>query len=418
MSVLERVERILRRVAEVAGIRNCEITPNSEAISGDGFLSEFYTGIIKNKDTGDLLQIYIKVKPPRGSKILAPAFINEVNFYAEILPELDQFQKSQGVQEPFDKIPKFFCGSLEEGQEYLALVDLKALDYVLVDKSQFIDEKHLKLIFATYGKYHALTFAYKASNPEKYQTLIKPIQDVFGMFKEHEEVTRGMIERINLCYDHIKATHPETAAKIQLLIDDFPQAVNKGFDYDGKFSTLVHGDCWSNNILFKYQVSSAADPYLLLQALLLQPNGELEDLRLLDHQLLRDTTPVHDLSYFFYSGASKVDFDKLDEYLEIYYRSFSSFAKELGFDPNDLLPFEALKSDWKNFAFLGVYMGILLWEVKFMSKKEIQELGGASTDENDMHERFLKYAKAIRQHPEFVRNISNILIHAVEYGII
>ncbi|KAH1028372.1 hypothetical protein HUJ05_001730 [Dendroctonus ponderosae] len=38
MDVRETVEKILKREAEVEGIKNCDITPNLEALNGDGFL--------------------------------------------------------------------------------------------------------------------------------------------------------------------------------------------------------------------------------------------------------------------------------------------------------------------------------------------------------------------------------------------
>ena len=71
------------------------------------------------------------------------------------------------------------------------------------------------------------------------------------------------------------------------------------------------------------------------------------DIKLIDFQLCQDNSPIHDLSYFFYSGASKKDFDDLDNYLKIYYHSFSDFAKELGTNLDELFSFETLKQEWK-----------------------------------------------------------------------
>ncbi|ENN80771.1 hypothetical protein YQE_02811, partial [Dendroctonus ponderosae] len=109
--------------------------------------------------------------------------------------------------------------------------------------------------------------------------------------------------------------------------ENFKSAL-EGFNYTRKYAAWTHGDiCWSNNLMFKYCA-----------------NGELESIKFLDHQLGRNSTPVHDLSYLFYSGALKAEFYKLDYYLDLYYQSFSKFARELGADPNELLPLEALKS--------------------------------------------------------------------------
>jgi len=148
--------------------------------------------------------------------------------------------------------------------------------------------------------------------------------------------------------------------------------------------------------------------------ILFQSDGELQNVRLLDHQLLRDSTPVHDLSYFFYSGASKKDFDKLDEYLELYYESFCSFCRELGSDPEKLLPFEALKSDWKKFSLLGIKMGLMIWQVKLLAKEEIAKI---VTKEHSQQE-FTEGMNKTYESDTFKRNISDILLHAVEYNIL
>ncbi|XP_048526669.1 uncharacterized protein LOC125505871 [Dendroctonus ponderosae] len=401
MDVRETVEKILKREAEVEGIKNCDITPNLEALNGDGFLSEFYTGTIQNKDTGKIENIYIKVTPPRKFEIVEPAFRNEVNFYSKVFPELDRFQKERGVKDPFGNIPKYFCGSLDKHHEHLAFVNLKAENYVLFDKSQFMDEKHLKVLFDIYGKFHALSFAFKAQNFEKYNELIKPVQNIFAVFSTTESLNKRMQENFKSALDYINENSKHNVGKIQPLVDDFDNYKSRGFNYTGKYAAWTHGDCWSNNLMFKYCA-----------------NGELENIKLVDHQLGRDSTPVHDLSYLFYSGASKTEFDKLDYYLDLYYQSFSKFARELGADPNELLPLEALKSDWKTYGFLGVYLAVMVWEIKFMPKTLIQEEAAKLDQSEDPLEQLVELGKKGRSHPSFKRNISDILIHAAEYGII
>ncbi|ERL96209.1 hypothetical protein D910_01457 [Dendroctonus ponderosae] len=147
-------------------------------------------------------------------------------------------------------------------------------------------------------------------------------------------------------------------------------------------------------------------------------NGDLEDIKLLDHQCGRDSTPVHDLSYCFYSGASKPDFDKLDYYLDLYYHSFSKFAKELGADPDKMLPLEALKNDWKKYALMGIYMAIVAGSLKFMAKKEFQDRMAETPKDQDLIANILQMIKQSREHPSWKKTLADILVHAVEYGII
>ncbi|ENN80232.1 hypothetical protein YQE_03339, partial [Dendroctonus ponderosae] len=106
-----------------------------------------------------------------------------------------------------------------------------------------------------------------------------------------------MQENFKSALDYVNENSKHNVWKIQPLVDDFDNYKSRGFNYTGKYAAWTHGDCWSNNLMFKYRA-----------------NGELEYIKLLDHQLGRDSTPVHDLSYLFYSGASKAEFDKLDYY--------------------------------------------------------------------------------------------------------
>lgn len=92
-------------------------------------------------------------------------------------------------------------------------------------------------------------------------------------------------------------------------------------------------------------------------------------MKLVDFQIVRLGTPVHDLSYFFYTGGSKALFDKLDDYLKIYHDSLSKNLRELGSDPEKLYPFKQLKNDWKNYARFGVILSLLLVKVKLLQKK-------------------------------------------------
>ncbi|XP_048517825.1 uncharacterized protein LOC125502726 [Dendroctonus ponderosae] len=401
MSGRARVEAILKRVAEVEELKPCEIRANLNVFNGDGVSSECFRGSIQSKDANGakMIKVFIKVKPPKQMEVTGAAFINEMNFYSRIHPELDRFQRLRGVEDPFDKIPKFFCGSLEESREYLAFTDLLAENYALFEKSQPLDEKHLQAIFATYGKFHALTFAYKASNPEKYQEITAPAIDILSTFLE--SVSKEIEGTFQTALEYIKETNQQGADKAQMFLDDFGPSRLRGCKYEGQYSAWIHGDCWSNNMLFKYLA-----------------NGDLEDIKLLDHQCGRDSTPVHDLSYCFYSGASKPDFDKLDYYLDLYYHSFSKFAKELGADPDKMLPLEALKNDWKKYALMGIYMAIVAGSLKFMAKKEFQDRMAETPKDQDLIANILQMIKQSREHPSWKKTLADILVHAVEYGII
>ncbi|XP_066249546.1 uncharacterized protein [Euwallacea similis] len=395
MSVKEKVEASLARVADIQAIVNYELSFDETVLRGDGFLSEFYTGSVKNKDTGEVIETYIKFPPHQDMSIRSMVYANEFLYYDTIYPQLQEFQKEKGIKEPFNKIPRFFCGNIEPGNEYIVLENLKLQDYNMWDKTKFLDEEHLNALFKVYGKYHALTFAFKHQNREKYEEMTREIQDVFDKLYNGGLMTKMLLNLLKIAQSAVKEIDEKKADRLQPWIDDFmDRFITKGMFYKGDYSTLTHGDCWSNNILFKYDKSET-----------------LEDLRLIDHQLVRDSTPVHDLSYFFYAGAAKKDLDKLDQYLETYYDSFCSFARELDSDPEKLLPLKALKSDWEEYSLLGVKMGLIAWQIKLISKENIvKEIGKVATSN------LRKCFEDASQTEVYKANSRDILLHALEYG--
>lgn len=394
---LQKVEGILKHIADVEGFKNYEVHPDENTLRGDGFSSEFYTGHVKNKDTDLVIDAYIKNMPINPGPVGTSSFFNETKFYATIWPQLDKFQNEKGIKTAFKHIPRFFCAGNKPGDEYICLEDLRIQNFEMWDKTQVVNENILKMIFDRYGKFHGLSFAFKDQNYEKYTELTNSLKDVYCDLAENDSFLSPLRKSFSAAYNALKEIDEVKAKRIKSSVENIDEKYRSIVKYDGQFSGLVHGDCWSNNILYKFR-----------------DDGTVDDIKFIDFQLCRNSTPIHDLSYFFYSGASREDFKKLDEYLALYYKSFSDFAKELGSDPEKLLPFNDLKSEWKKYSLLGIFMGIIVWTVKLMEKSDIEDI----TATEDGRKGFEKGINSMLQTDTFKTNTSDILLHALEYGIL
>lgn len=391
---LQKLEGILKHVAEVEGIKSYEVHPNKDTLRGDGFLSEFYTGQVKNKDTGEVIYAYIKNMPANPGPFGPSAFFNENKFYTTIWPQLDKFQTEKGIKTGFKHIPRFFCASDKPGEEYICMEDLRTQKFVMWDKRQVLNGKILRMIFNKYGKFHALSFAFKDQNYEKYTQIANELKDIYCEFSEDDDFLKSLRNSVLTACEAVNEIDVTKAKQIKDSLENPDQRYCSIKVYDGQYSGLVHGDCWSNNSLYKFR-----------------EDGSVEDIKFIDFQLSRNSSPVHDLSYFFYSGASAEDFKKVDEYLEIYHKSFSDFAKELGSDPEKLLPLNVLKSEWKKYGLLGIFMGIISWNIKLMEKKHIEDLAETRED-------FSKGISSILKTDAFKHNTRDILLHALEYRML
>jgi thiamine kinase-like enzyme len=191
--------------------------------------------------------------------------------------------------------------------------------------------------------------------------------------------------------------------KLKKYIENSKEILYESINYSGKYYGILHGDCWSNNMMFKYQ-----DP---------QNYSEVEEMNLLDFQLGMVGTPVCDLSYFFYTGGSKQLFDKLEDYLNIYHESFCTAAKNLGSDPEKLLPREALTRDWKIHSRFGLLLSLLLTKIKLISKEDAIGMINTANEktEHDNGDQFMdvKYNEIL-----YKKRVRDILTHFHETDIL
>lgn len=75
-------------------------------------------------------------------------------------------------------------------------------------------------------------------------------------------------------------------------------------------------------------------------------------------------SPVHDLSYNFYTGAISTEFPNLPQYLRKYHNSLCDMLSNFRLDGNECYPFEELKNDWKKYSKYGYSMALLLTKLK------------------------------------------------------
>ncbi|XP_076274070.1 uncharacterized protein LOC143204995 [Rhynchophorus ferrugineus] len=401
MSTLrEEIYKILTSIAQVRCIKNCSFDYDINSDSGDGFISELFIATIKDVDNDAALNVAIKKAP--DTTLFSDVFNNEYVFYHQVFPALDAFQRELGVSEPFVNIPQFYLGSVEPHKQFIAMEDLKIQGYQIHEKSSCLDRKHLEYIFKTYGQLHALNFAFKTLRPEEFRNIAD--EAYHGFIELRDVMVPPVKDCLEACMkefsrEQVGTENENILERCRWVYDNMAECYDRSTQYKGRYSCITHGDCWSNNLFFKYS-----------------ENGEVEDLKLIDFQFWKEDTPIHDLSYFFYSGASKEDFDRLDQYLELYHDSFVQYAKQFGCDGYQLFPLDVLKAEWRIYGLFGILMGIMLWRIKLTTRESCQEFTQANSRDNlDGWDKILMKAQETE---EFKRRSKDIMRHAVEYKII
>lgn len=397
--ITQELEDILKEVATVEKIQNYEVKADSTVQVGDGFLSQFFKGEVKDLDTGRSIKVAIK-KIPKFEHDYTSIFGNEINFYTKVLPALHELQEKAGFTDRFDNTAEYFTSTVANAKTFIALQDLSPEGYQLHDKKEFLTEEQLVKIFSVYGKFHALSFALRKQNKTKYQEIVEGFQDVFGLFTNTDHTKKNMEKVINSAINNLKENSPEHQLSKEVFKAVLP-VVEQSFLYPGVYRCITHGDCWSNNFLFKY-------------------SNSLDDFKMIDFQLSRDGSPVHDLSYLFYSGAGKPDMDSLEKYLKIYHNSLSTTLEMLNEDSEEIFPFTVLVEEWRKNALMGVVLGICLWQAKLMNKEDfvdaLKEAG--KTAKEDTKKMFEDLVDNVLRGEEFKTRTADILKHAFEFGIL
>jgi thiamine kinase-like enzyme len=399
--IQNELTKVVNQAAKKLDLKKYSLNLDLNVLKGDGFLGEFYKASITDDETKKKYDLAIKKAPTekirREENCIDAVYKNEIFFYSKICPVFKKFEEDHQVLKHFNSIPEYIISDGQLGKEIIVLKDITKEGFQLRAKDLLLDDDHTRLIFKTYGHFHAISFCLKQQKPEEFSRLTKPLFNIWKEFCEKSSFVNILKSHAQTAYEVLDPSkHSDIMEKLKKYVEKPKEVFYEILDYDGKYFGILHGDCWSNNMMFKYQNTLN--------------QSKLEDMNLLDFQLVIAGTPVYDLSYFFYTGGSKELFDKLEDYLNIYYESFSISSKNLGNDPNELFPREELTRDWKRYSKFGMMLSLLVTKLKLLSKEDVIDLIDADDEKTktDNGEQFvnLKYNKTL-----YKKRIEEILIH-------
>lgn len=249
------LEEILEDVISKEAVEQAKIDVVNGSVKGTG-----YMGVVNeievngsNKKLRVVVKLACKSDVVRQTLPLREAFLREIYFYEKIWPALQKFQKDCSLEEPFEGIPKFLSSCSGERRESLVMENLKTIGFCLWDRKVAINEEHMQLVLKEYAKFHAIGYVMKKKDVDTWNELTDDMNEIFCHFQDkgesffatqlndllknfENELNENEIERIV----HCKSTLGELL---------------KSLEKKGQFATITHGDCWINNMMFKYEVN-------------------------------------------------------------------------------------------------------------------------------------------------------------------
>ncbi|VVC94741.1 unnamed protein product [Leptidea sinapis] len=212
-------------------------------------------------------------------------FCNEVAFYKKIWPKLSSFQDHWNLAHPFRSIPTCYLAQ----NDLVILKDLKEQGFVMPDRRQGLTIEQCYVVLKNLAQFHALSLAMKSYDPEGFHELLNVqdgISEVFFLVENENYYKSYYIEAARNAISMVEQELADCAEKKKYLDkfesfcseDTFFQTMVEMVSPKEPLAVICHGDCWTNNFLFRYV------------------NGDIAEMFIVDFQLARYASPTLDLA--------------------------------------------------------------------------------------------------------------------------
>nr|XP_022920809.1 uncharacterized protein LOC111429193 [Onthophagus taurus] len=382
-----------------------ELEPGSNL--GDnfmGFIGKLTITAVDQSDQNKTFNWIVKTAPSiehyRTALNIEKCYRRESYIYSEVFRIFDQFQLEKQVLNPFCDHPKFVLSYLENCHETIVMENIKNDGYVMRPRQEPLDLNHVKLVMKAYGKLHALSFALKDQKPDVFKRFVENTPDIVqhsivnGLAKEMQKLGLQL---------SLGVLDPVKEAKIlnvyKKFVDNYLDVVIKLLQDTNERAVIGHGDCWVNNMLWKYELSNQNIPTKVC---------------LLDWQLSRYGSLACDLSYFFFTATTKEFRDQhYDNMIKLYYYTLCGQLNELGSDPQKLLSFDELQEELEKYSLVGINMAIPLLGVITRDSGDIPEWRSDDVNPEEVQQQWAVVGKNADVYAQRVRGV---IIDAYEKG--
>lgn len=138
----------------------------------------------------------------------------------------------------------------------LILENLNPKGYSVYNRRLHLKEEHVRLVFTTLGHFHAISFALRDQEPQKFDKYTEGFGNLLRKFSSMCHFDEMISVRLGKINGVIDAASSDAAKKLSEFAGGLKDFFEQTYKTADKYSTLLHGDNWINNMLFKYGVSN------------------------------------------------------------------------------------------------------------------------------------------------------------------
>ncbi|KRT78400.1 phosphotransferase, partial [Oryctes borbonicus] len=249
----EEVDETLQKIFKNEKLKDPKVTFDAGSKLGEGFLA--INAAVDVSDDNRKLHLFVKAAPKhlklREISATEVAYTNELKFYEQIYPKIEQFYYEK-TKESLEFAPKFYSGTNEHMKEILVMENLKRNGFQLNGVRNIFNEEQLIRIMEKYGEFHGTSFALKDQKEEIVDDLTNDIKHFVYMLFKSMGLSYIVKYRCNFLEKYLQAVEDaKVLEKVRFLKENLDKILENIKDFKGDYRTILHGDCWSNNIMLR-----------------------------------------------------------------------------------------------------------------------------------------------------------------------
>lgn len=226
------------------------------------------------------------------------------------------------------------------------------------------------------AKYHAMSLALKLLNPKAFHKIRDSIQEVIfvqdaaRLFGVYFENALRMATECLRSISHNDGSFDADIKKIDGFSGNVFRIMCELVKPQEPWSVICHGDCWSNNFMFRYNQAR-----------------QVEEVRLLDLQVGRYASPATDILHFLYTstqaGIRKRHYNQL---LRIYHSTLNDTVRRLmvgsPYENTEVfMPFQQLEDELEKHRIYGFLNALWLLPAVHADADNVPDLETITKDD-------------------------------------
>ncbi|CAG0895145.1 unnamed protein product [Darwinula stevensoni] len=328
-------------------------------------------------------------------------FDREVAVYNDLIPAMINLQKEKLGRDDIlvPNIPRCIYANGESTPIAAVIMeDLRKKGFRLADKYQGLQPDEVRLLMEAYGRYHGLgVFVDRHSDFSS-----RPIfsDNPFQTFPEFQDMMRNCLNSMCKVLEEIPGQE-ENARKMKDYVVKVDGGRERLFEFmgrKGKLLTFLHGDCWCNNMMFRY------DP----------DTGAPVEIKILDLQIVVYGNPCRDLMHALYTSTSKETREQMPALFKLYHDTLISTTNSLGIVLD--YSYEEFEKEIAGYEEFGFLLAMFVIPIIMAEKKDIPDFTKTDLNMDELvrlrEQQLAKGSSAIK------KRLVDVVEHMVEIGVL